>query len=162
MFGAILMEDKAPGFEGSNTCSSVRIYMYVCMHSCYLTENPFTGRHVVTWVFHKERQYSWMDEDDVQTTADGGEDRVQITSIIVSGVHAGQGGAPQCLKCPSGYIANAKSYLCDACPPGTFAQEGSGTCVKCPKGTFSSGWASTQCQRCGHGTFSSEGSSACK
>jgi hypothetical protein len=30
MFGAILMEDKAPGFEGSNTCSSVRIYMYVC------------------------------------------------------------------------------------------------------------------------------------
>lgn len=119
-----------------------------------------SGKHIVTWVFHKERQYSWMDEDDVATTADGGEDRVQLTSIVVSGVK--EGGAQECLKCPSGYIANSASSLCDACKPGMYAEEGSGTCATCPKGTFSGGWGSTRCQRCGHGTFSPEGASACE
>eukprot|EP00285_Hemiselmis_virescens_P019125 CAMPEP_0173387616 /NCGR_PEP_ID=MMETSP1356-20130122/10086_1 /TAXON_ID=77927 ORGANISM="Hemiselmis virescens, Strain PCC157" /NCGR_SAMPLE_ID=MMETSP1356 /ASSEMBLY_ACC=CAM_ASM_000847 /LENGTH=885 /DNA_ID=CAMNT_0014344285 /DNA_START=107 /DNA_END=2764 /DNA_ORIENTATION=+ len=131
------------------------------------TKKPITfsapvesGKHIITWVFHKERQYSWMDEDTVQQTTDGGEDRVQLTSIIVKG--AKEGGASQCLVCPKGHVANAQSSLCDPCRPGTHTDPARpGVCSPCPKGTFSSEWGSEGCLRCGHGTFSAAGSSSC-
>jgi len=124
------------------------------------TATVSSGVHVVTWVFHKERQYSWMDEDTVSQHTDGGEDRVQITSIVVRG--SKEGGAPQCLRCPEGAVANAASSLCDACQPGTYTEPSKpGVCTPCPKGTFSAGWGSARCEACGHGTFSAAGSAAC-
>jgi hypothetical protein len=45
------------------------------------------GDHVLTWVFHKEREYSWM-SDSVDVSKPN-EDRAVIESIKVSGVAIG-------------------------------------------------------------------------
>jgi len=57
---------------------------YVCTHT---HTHMVAGDHVLTWVFHKEREYSWM-SDSVDVSKPN-EDRAVIESIKVSGVAIG-------------------------------------------------------------------------
>ena len=117
------------------------------------------GVHVITWVFHKEREYSWMDEEE-SAPSTGGEDRATIEEILVTGV--AQGGSVKCTPCDAGYYSDTVSSVCVPCQPGYYsASSGLATCTACDVGFFASGLGSTGCQQCGHGTTSEAGASSC-
>lgn len=123
----------------------------------YITPVP-AGPHFLTWVFHKEREYSWMTEN-MQSTG-GLEDRAVLEQILVTGVT--EGGAVECEACPAGYVADKDRWFCSACPAGKFsAAEGGEECQLCPAGKFSMDPGSKSCKACGHGTMSKKGSATC-
>jgi hypothetical protein len=116
------------------------------------------GEHLLTWVFHKEREYSWM-SDSVDVTKPK-EDRAVIEAIEVTGVTVG--GSTGCTTCPRGYTSDASASTCSPCPPGTFSLfPGMSECTPCPPGEYAPGGGSDQCRKCGHGTMSGIGASSC-
>ena len=116
------------------------------------------GDHVLTWVFHKEREYSWMsDSVDVSKPQ---EDRAVIESIKVTGVAIG--GSTGCTTCPKGYVSDPSSSMCTPCPAGTFTLfPGLSECTPCPAGEYAPIAGSDSCRRCGHGTISGAGATSC-
>ena len=118
------------------------------------------GVHVITWVFHKEREYSWMEEDEDNAPSGSSEDIAIIEEILVTGV--AEGGAVKCTPCGAGFYSDTVSSVCVPCQPGYYSgSSGQASCSPCEAGSFAAGLGSTVCQRCGHGTSSDAAASSC-
>jgi hypothetical protein len=122
--------------------------------------NVPAGVHILTWAFHKEREYSWMEDDEEGQSPAGVEDRAIIEEILVTGV--AEGGAVQCTPCAAGFYSDSVSSICRPCQPGFYSDEaGLPSCTPCSDGYFASAAGSTACLECGHGTTSSSAADSC-
>lgn len=81
----------------SRNCAE-RVTSRDAVHLTHAAWQVPAGPHFLTWVFHKEREYSWMTEN-MQSTG-GLEDRAVLEQILVTGVT--EGGAVECEACPAG------------------------------------------------------------
>jgi hypothetical protein len=98
------------------------------------------GRRTLTWTFSKR-----------VSNLDSAQQRYFASLTNVTLVGATLGGAPACLKCPAGSIAQTGADSCTQCPAGTGANAELTACEQCAGGQVAP-VAGRGCRPCGPGT----------
>jgi len=101
------------------------------------------GEHKLKWVYIPQAKSN---------------EEFRIHSIQLNGTN--QGGAPQCLVCPVGYISFRESASCLACPPGQTSNSSHTECLECNSKSISSK-AGEDCKPCPTGTTPNSNHTLC-
>jgi len=89
-------------------------------------------------------------------------DRAIITSINITGVADGVGGASTCVNCAAGsYSPNTGSDRCSPCAAGQYSLPKATECLTCMNGTITERPGTGTCVACGSGTTPDEDNHAC-